>query len=377
MKKIIQTGIFFLLLIGMYSLAKTMIQTGGVHSSLDALGIVPANEQVENAGDGYYAYSTLNEREQLIYNQIVSGVSSFEKKITLSMTEQKEVERAYDAVMSEHSELFWMEGYTFTIYEVAGQAVECVFEPRYSLTQKEAEEKKAGIDAYTAKFLSEAAFAQTDYDKTKFTYEYIINGTDYYLHAKDSQNICSVILYGESVCMGYARAMQYLLKQLGVVSIVVSGTADGETHAWNLIKMDEDFYYVDATWGEPNISGTNSDIGNHINYTYFGLTTEEMQRTYNVDSEIELPECTAKKDNYYVHEEKYIQLYDELQIEEMVRRDYEAQRFVELKCVDSQLYNQVFNYLIEGTAVSRITGCTSISYIEDRRNHILIVCFSN
>ena len=53
-------------------------------------------------------------------------------------------------------------------------------------------------------------------------------------------------------------------------SVVVNGTADGESHAWNLVKIGDESYHVDITWD--NMYDT--DI-HHISYDYFSPRMEK------------------------------------------------------------------------------------------------------
>ena len=107
------------------------------------------------------------------------------------------------------------------------------------------------IRKITAEWLRGIEEAASEYDKVKAVYEAVIFSTNYDLSAADNQNIASVFLGGASVCQGYAKATQYLLNHLGVMCTLVQGTVDtGEAHAWNLVQVDGDYYYVDTTWGD-------------------------------------------------------------------------------------------------------------------------------
>ena len=78
-------------------------------------------------------------------------------------------------------------------------------------------------------------------------------------------SIYSVLQNGESVCAGYAKTMQYLAGKAGIFVTYVTGTATdpdtGETqdHAWNLVKCDGKYSYVDTTWADP-VSYTHLDV---------------------------------------------------------------------------------------------------------------------
>ena len=92
------------------------------------------------------------------------------------------------------------------------------------------------------------------YEKIKYIYETLIRQVEYQEDSGQNQNIRSVFLEGKTVCMGYSKAAQYLLNRMGIFCTLVTGTVNGDrpsSHAWNLVKIGEEYYFMDVTWGNP------------------------------------------------------------------------------------------------------------------------------
>ncbi|MBQ3575651.1 MAG: hypothetical protein IJA26_08260 [Clostridia bacterium] len=58
-----------------------------------------------------------------------------------------------------------------------------------------------------------------------------------------------------AVCDGYSLAFEYLLQQCGIEAVVVAGDAGANVvtaggHAWNLVKLNNNWYEVDSTWND-------------------------------------------------------------------------------------------------------------------------------
>ena len=108
------------------------------------------------------------------------------------------------------------------------------------------------ITQVAAKWLAGLDADADEYQKILYVYEKIVDEVDYDESAPDNQNIYSIFVNRQSVCAGYSKATQYLLEQLGVFCTYVTGkTTEGGNHAWNLVKCNGDYYYVDTTWGDP------------------------------------------------------------------------------------------------------------------------------
>ena len=92
-----------------------------------------------------------------------------------------------------------------------------------------------------------------------------VNDYDYtYGKATGSYNAYGALVKGCSVCEGYAKAYKYLLNSVDIeCEIIVSAT-----HAWNAVKLEDKWYYVDCTWDDLG--------GSKISYEYF-LRGEDLE----------------------------------------------------------------------------------------------------
>ena len=211
----------------------------------------------------------------------------------------------------------------------------------------------------------------SDYEKVKYVYETIIRNTEYDMTAEDNQNIRSVFLNGASVCQGYAKAVQYLLTKLQVpVTLVIGTVENGEGHAWNMVKIDDEFYYLDTTWGDASylfhVNEDSVQIQNtpEINYDYLCVTTEEILRTHSISSMYMMPYCDSVMANYYVREGAYFTVADENQLEQLIANYREQGReSVTLKCANEVVYETMVEELIHKQQI--------FNYIEGENNSIL------
>lgn len=85
----------------------------------------------------------------------------------------------------------------------------------------------------------------------KITYSrQLINGSYITNATAMSHTIWGGMVDGVAVCDGYAKSLMYGLNVLGIPNKIVTGTADGQDHAWNLVKLGNNYYHVDLTWAD-------------------------------------------------------------------------------------------------------------------------------
>ena len=312
----------------------------------------------------HFAFDSLTDAQKQWYRDIEKSLGAMEETVRLSQEgieaglDETCIDQIFQCVLIDHPELFYVEGYTYTKYERGGSLLAIDFSGTYSMDSQSALTRKEAIEAGAAVYLSGIAAESSEYEKVKYVYETLIRNTDYDLNSVDNQNIYSVFVNHLSVCQGYAKAAQYLLNRLGVECTLVMGTVDtGEGHAWNLVKVDGSYYYVDATWGDASYrlespEGVEDAYMPDINYDYLCVTTRELLRTHTLGGVVPMPECTAVEANYYVREGALFTSYDREQMKALFDRvASQGKSDVTVKCSDSACFQEILSALIEGQEI--------------------------
>lgn len=139
----------------------------------------------------------------------------------------------------------------------------------------------------------------SDYEKELYLHDVLVNRVTYTDSKLEEQNGYTTLVEGKGVCAGYAFALQYLLMRAGIQSYYVVGYA-GESHAWNLVKIDGKWYYVDATWDDPVYNGSDDPYSPY--HSYFNITTAMLQEDHtpsDIPYNVPLENCTATDAFYY------------------------------------------------------------------------------
>ena len=105
--------------------------------------------------------------------------------------------------------------------------------------------------------------------------------------------------------------MSYLCDAAGIKNYVVTGTdKDGNSHAWNKIFVDGEWYNADCTWDDPRLKYENPD---YIRHDYLFVPDPEIVGiTHFPDESLFTPlPCTASDDNYFIKEGLYFSNADD------------------------------------------------------------------
>ena len=280
------------------------------------------NLPAESGSTDTLYYSQLDEQGKKAYRTLLPNVSKRKEEITIDPCPVQSLEDAWTALLCDHEEIFWTDGFH---YLSNGGKAETV-QPDYIYTREEIAGRQKQIDEVVRNALKGVSSSDSDYNKILFVYEYIINQTDYVAEADNNQCIDSVLLGKESVCAGYARTTKLLLDQLGVENYYVLGFDKSDPvnggHAWNIVKCEGNYYHVDTTWGDPLYNTDKGDAPeSNITYDYLNCCDDEILRTHIMEEKYSYPPCSRMDWNYYVVNGCYYDNYSRDAILESIHKD--------------------------------------------------------
>lgn len=115
----------------------------------------------------------------------------------------------------------------------------------------------------------------------------------------DAWSAYGALVKGKAVCQGIACAFKLLCDQVDIPSLVVIGTIakNLERHAWNIVRIDGQFYHVDCTWMLR--TSINRSIP-YARYRYFNVPDQLLEKERTAEMNY-LPECRSLRHNpFYI-----------------------------------------------------------------------------
>ena len=189
----------------------------------------------------------------------------------------------------------------------------------------------------------------SDAQKALAIHDYLVGNVVYDIDysGKASRDILSHTAYGaivekRGVCEGIAFAFSHLAKCMGLKASIISGTARGGDHSWNIVQIGADCFHVDATW---DITFKRTDV--YGSYDYFCLSDRELVgRTWDFGL---FPPCVSGKYNYFNVTGSYA--HNREQLRSILLKQFLQKGAVYLKCDfldpdQDAAFNYVWNELV-------------------------------
>ena len=248
-------------------------------------------------GVGFFVFSLPSSTaaaSDSLYTLIYKGLTDYQTKIPLGKYggNKTKVADTYERVINDHPEIFYIKH--SVLYDTHS-----LF-PQYVGSKKQIEKMKIALNKKADAAVKIAKTKKTQTERVIYLHDYLVNSTEYdtenYLKdtlPESSFTAYGALMKGTAVCDGYAKALKLLLNKAGIWAVRVTGEGKGESHAWNLVKVDGKYFYVDATWNDP-VADDKSPI---LAYNYL-LVPESVLAKDHTWNKKGLPKASSTKFNY-------------------------------------------------------------------------------
>lgn len=187
------------------------------------------------------------EVEEYLYQQMLAKRTEIDiRKYQIS---REDTGSFVSGVINEHPDLYFVSGFSYSYGATSGMTVS--ISPKY-LDGFDDNAFWAAVDDS----LSVIDEGMSDMEKAIALHDHIILNCEYdyqnYLDRTLPREVYTsygVLVNCKAVCQGYALAYKLLLNRAGIECYMV--TSDGMNHAWNLVRLDGQYYQVDTTWDDP------------------------------------------------------------------------------------------------------------------------------
>jgi hypothetical protein len=350
-------------------------------------------------------YENLSAAEQKIYDILLDGLQKYVAEILFADTPiaDGQARVIWDSVFADHPELMWADRYYCSfLYPDASKSSVIGYKPNYWMDAAEQQKRMSAVNDETDRLLANITPDMGDFDVALRIYELLAEEMDYDSIALERQerweaelrrlkqvetvpddlrSIYGALVQKKSVCAGYAVAYQYLLQKLGIECLYVRGNCtSGGAHAWNIVKLEGQYYHVDVTWGD----GSNTDARKHraeISYNYFGLTDAEIRLSRSIKRKPKAPACTATACNYFVRKGLFYEAYDHEAIKQQLLARLEDPKTtrLDLRFANDRVLGAAYQHLLHSCGIYEILRASGrkglLSHMRDDTLNVLSFFF--
>ncbi len=237
------------------------------------------------------AYDALSAKQKIIYATVLSMAEQMtEGFVELGEyynTAQNDISVAYRAVLYDCPEIFWLPTQFFISVRETAFSKKVLIAFKYSNGEyncdylvKKSERAKcvAELNAVVNKVKAEVEKQKLDsYQSELYIHDYICGVTTYSSESGDLQYTSyGALVLKKAVCEGYARAFALLLRSIEIPCVLVNGESQDQGHMWNMVCLDDNWYYVDVTWDDQSL----------VLHSYFNATYDMIKSDHALNKKL-------------------------------------------------------------------------------------------
>lgn len=244
-----------------------------------------------------YYYSKMDKVQQSIYHAMKAGLTALASSFLVPRAEGRQLQDLFFKLRLDCPEIFYAVGFSYRSY-MDSCNVEII--PEYLFDKKKVKEHQKAMEARVRKLIRPAQ-DMSEWEKERYIHDFICSNVYYdKLKKPYSHEIIGPLGQGVGVCEGIAKTVKILCDHLGIWCMIAISEANPEKgikyrHAWNVIRIDGNYYHLDATF-DNTLGG-----GKLIRYDYFNLGDKQIFRDHETVIH-PVPQCS--EDNRFYYREK-------------------------------------------------------------------------
>lgn len=332
-----------------------------------------------------YLKSKGTQGEQKAYIAFEKAFSQFEKTVAFDFKVSAiEVNRAYEVYMEDHPEEFFLGKASYTMDSKDNVISFTVKSDMMSLPRDKVIEMKSLVQQKVYDIILELfpnGVYKNEIETVRAVHDYLVNNIKYdtTLKADHSHDMYGALINGTSVCEGYAESFLYIMRLCGIECLMVNGTLSNQSHVWNMIKLEDEWYHIDVTSDDPILSSGEQVL----RFEYFNITENEIRITHTIVGNItDIPKATSSKYNFFKYYGlEYSSINDDVFVNSISFSLKNGYKYAYFKFANNTPSNAVDHYLKNSKTIAaivngkgfnkQIVAGGSVSYSQNKTKNIL------
>ncbi|EJS48817.1 hypothetical protein IC9_03621 [Bacillus toyonensis] len=215
-------------------------------------------------------------------NEIKTHINNQKENITMTYKSQNSnINEVLNTLVKEYDKAVESNEYlnhniSHTQYSVRGIPGNYTFTVK--ITYRESKGQTDYVKAQAKSIINSIIKAGMDeHEKVKVIHDYVVKHVSYDTSFQ-AYTAYEALANRSAVCQGYALLTYQLLKEAGIETHIVTGTGNGQPHAWNQVKIEGKWYHLDTTFDDPI-----PDVQGRVTYSYYNLSDEQIARNHQWD----------------------------------------------------------------------------------------------
>lgn len=322
-----------------------------------------------------YYYNNLSQDGKIAYASILAQIRTHPDKIEIPPLDDEEFDKMFQALSYDNPGLLCMQNES----QVMKRGAKAYFVPQYTCDAETCEAHSAELEAAVQEILGGIQADWSTYEIELYLHDTVCKRLTYET-ADDTVGYTAydALVLGRAVCEGYARSLQLLFNRVGIANYLVTGqgvNTDGQSegHMWNLVTVEGQNYYLDATWDDLDAVEIN-----RYSHTFFNVSDTDVQNSH-LHIEPAYNRCIYDQYNYFVYTHRFYTEYNtaaRARIEDSIETALNnGEDTLEIRFSDRTVYDAAFADLIEDGEIyalalkadrSFLKQYSDIMYVQDK-----------